>query len=861
MNDKYYCKSNDSSNYIIIRELEESIVEELKEKINGKKDKKNILVFDFWNINDIMNEDDFNNLIQECKPESLIIKHCRFPNELNLYINLDLKELYITDELYSISPILDSLSENFKAKKLYLKKLKINSKLQLKSLFEFIKSIECEELILDDLFIELLIKENEEDTNFDELEYYITFENGKFIMNYEGEGKKDKDYLEKLKKLKLIDSQIFFIPDEFIKGKIFPDKINNEIYIDIDENSILNPNIITKFKIKDGLIDICFDLDSYKINIDDNKDYLEYLNYIFDLIINNKEIFRKIKFKNFDMTKLEYIIDNNYEKDRENIILNEEEQNRKTKFNEFYGKLLKKIGEEKLNNIKEIIFDNCTNYFIELILSMVKSDLDLLKIKKCAKDKFNLKNIIPLNITHFYLFDTPIIIPEDFKENVAKSENKLTLKIVSLEHYCLQNNIDSYQVLEDIEKFVIKTNRKIICFEMNALPMLMKYIILSNQLKNDKEVDISKEIKRIYFIDKYKGKNEDRDFKLFNKYKDCLKAKKIILRKNNIKNKLEHLFFLKKVAGDLDKNKDNFYDYGKENADLDEDYKNFFNLNEIKEIEFENCLFSNYDRLIFHKAEINNKLEKNEKDTIKNFISGDNNNENNKVERYIFDMKTLKEILFKNNHITDFSLLMKICKIYTHTGRAIDEHKKHITKFFEILKYLFSNSKIIITLNNIKEQKEFYCLLCIYIEIDKIDNNNNDINKDIVKKIYQKIKKYFIEEENEEKNIDTINDDIKKLKKLNEDKIKDENKIENKVENKIKDENKIEEKIKNIEFNEPGKICTIFNYYYSSKEEEEIFKNCKPNEEKEVSFKVDKKNEYKFKIKYNVGNPYEIIYN
>jgi hypothetical protein len=319
---------------------------------------------------------------------------------------------------------------------------------------------------------------------------------------------------------------------------------------------------------------------------------------------------------------------------------------------------------------------------------------------------------------------------------------------------------------------------------------------------------------------------------------------------------------LKKVAGDLDKNKDNFYDYGKENADLDEDYKNFFNLNEIKEIEFENCLFSNYDRLIFHKAEINEKLEKNEKDTIKNFISGDNNNENNKVERYIFDMKTLKEILFKNNHITDFSLLMKICKIYTHTGRAIDEHKKHIKKFFEILKYLFSNSKIIITLNNIKEQKEFYCLLCIYIEIDKIDNNkNNDINKDIVNKIYQKIKKYFIEEENEEKNIDSINNDREKLNP----------EIKKLIEDKIKDENKIEEKIKNIEFNEPGKICTIFNYYYSSKEvfnyyysskeEEEIFKNCKPNEEKEISFKVDKKKEYKFKIKYNVGNPYEIIYN
>ena len=60
--------------------------------------------------------------------------------------------------------------------------------------------------------------------------------------------------------------------------------------------------MITKFKMDKGLFDICFDLDSFKLtlNSDDDekekngkKDYLDYLNYIFDLITDNTNIYLK----------------------------------------------------------------------------------------------------------------------------------------------------------------------------------------------------------------------------------------------------------------------------------------------------------------------------------------------------------------------------------------------------------------------------------------------------------------------------------------------------------------------------------------------------------------------------------------
>ena len=145
-----------------------------------------------------------------------------------------------------MSPYLSNIFQFLKTKKLFLKKIKINSKNQLNDFFKFIKKTECEELELDDIFIELLIKEKEDD---DELKQYFSYENGKIILI--NDGKKEE---LKLKNLKLIDCPLFALPESNVNplGKFFENnKLNKDVSIDIDENSLLNPGIITKLKIKD----------------------------------------------------------------------------------------------------------------------------------------------------------------------------------------------------------------------------------------------------------------------------------------------------------------------------------------------------------------------------------------------------------------------------------------------------------------------------------------------------------------------------------------------------------------------------------------------------------------------------------
>ena len=298
----YYILTDDTTTYIVIRDLN------LKQSDIKIKDYKNLtLVFDFENLTKKLEPKKFRDFIDiNNKPINIIIKNCLVQNISNFFENLDLELdlLYISDELYCMSPNLQILFENVKVKKLVLKKMKINSKFQLNKFLEFILKIGCEKLYLEDIYIELLIKKNKEDKNYNELEQYITFENGSFYI-IKNEEKKELN----IRKLKMKDCPLFAISDDTFKN------INNnkEISIDIDENSLLNPNIILKFKVKEGYSDICFDLDSYKINEDENNDYIKCIEYIFKIIIDNKNNikFNKIKFKNFDITKYEYITGEN----------------------------------------------------------------------------------------------------------------------------------------------------------------------------------------------------------------------------------------------------------------------------------------------------------------------------------------------------------------------------------------------------------------------------------------------------------------------------------------------------------------------------------------------------------------------
>ena len=626
-----------------------------------------------------------------------------------------------------MSPYLSNIFQFLKTKKLFLKKIKINSKNQLNDFFKFIKKTECEELELDDIFIELLIKEKEDD---DELKQYFSYEKGKIILinddkeeDLELKNLKLKNF--ELKNLKLIDCPLFALPESKINplGKFFENnELKKDVSIDIDENSLLNPGIITKLKIKDGLLDICFDLDSYKINLDKDKDYLENLEYIFNIVADNSNKYRKIKFKNIDITKLEYITDNNITKiEEDKWILNDDEKYKKNKYENNDRKIKNIIKNKYLENISELIFDNCTNYFIQLILSMIgsKTNINLLKIKKCAKEYFNFYSLYNFNIKDLYLFDTPIIgDSKDSKDNTTLNNETLTIKIVSLNHYCQENNLDFYLVMENIKKLIDLTKAKNICFEMNALPWLMTYLMTSKQYKDNIKINEIKEIP-MYF-------NQSDNFKRINwtvnsdKFDD-LKNKNIILRRNNIRNKLENYYYLKEVVESFihqDKNKKEPSDYGRDIAYFDEDYKSFFIYNGVTSMTIENSLFTNYKNELKSDDAIN-KIEKKSNQTITNFIS--------KNIKYKIDIKTLKQVLLKNNNIDDFSHLMK--KLINN--ESIENIKKN-------LKELIDN-KIRFIINDNIEFKEFYFLTCCYYQKDSN-----------AKELEEKLQKYFIQEKNEE---------------------------------------------------------------------------------------------------------------
>ena len=479
-----YKLSNNNTTFLVFRSPDKF---DMNININDKKEFLT-LVFDFDDLNKELKKtstfaDIIKNYIKNTDHDHLniVIKNCLLEENFNssLYdTDLVLNELYISDELYSMSPNINILFQKFKPKKLILKKFKINSKLQLNTFLDFILNTGCEELVLDDIFIELLIKKDAKDEAYNDLESYISLENGKIFIN-----KSDKKDESKIKKLIMIDCPLFALTEDTFKNL---EEYQN-ILLDIDENSLLNPNIITKFKILEGCSDICFNLDSYKVSEEENenKDYTEYLDMIFEIIIDNKDKnnFRKIYLKNFDVTKYEYITGENLTFiDEKNWILNEEEKKRKKKFEDYTEKINNKIDNNlsKLSNVKELVFNNCSNHFMKLILKFIngsKIDLNYLKIKKCGKEYFDLKNIISLNIKNLVLFDTPLIIDNFPEENENKFEN-LTIKIGSLEHYCKENNLDYFNTMEIIVKLITKDKlNENLCLEMNALPAIMTFLV------------------------------------------------------------------------------------------------------------------------------------------------------------------------------------------------------------------------------------------------------------------------------------------------------------------------------------------------------------------------------------------------
>lgn len=825
-----YILSNDNTTFLVFRSLDKNdIIKNIN--INDKKEFLT-LVFDFEDLNkELKNSLIFGEIIKKFSKNddnnhlNIVIKNCLIDENFNssLYdTDLILNELYISDELYSMSPNINILFGKFKPKKLILKKFKINSKLQLNTFLDFIFNSGCEELVLEDIFIELLIKKDKDDETFNELESYISCENGKIFIN-----KGDKKDEAKIKKLKMIDCPLFALSEDTFKDL---EKYKN-ISLDIDENSLLNANIITKFKIFGGCSDICFDLDSYKLSEEENenKDYIEYLDMIFNIIIDNKDKnnFGKIYFKNFDVTKYEYITGENLTFiDEKNWVLNNKEKIRKKKFEEYDKKINEKIENNlnKLSNVKELLFNNCTNHFINLILKFIngsKMDLNYLKIKKCGKEYFDLKNIMSLNIKNLILFDTPLII-DNFPENNENKFENMTIKIGSLEHYCKENNLDYYKTIEIIVELITKENlNDNLYLEMNALPAIMTFLVAREYNKESMQKVINAIPPYFSFIEGLEDNDDsniqftkikhgiDKRDKLINnsfKLEKLQNKKKIVLKKNNIKNRLENYEFYYFTTVKMEKNKIQKVDFGKDIFNLDLDYRGFFILSGIDNIIFENCLFSNYSNQKLKPELIS--------ETIINLIRDTHKN-------YKFDMKSLNEIIYKNRSAEDITFLLKYLSLEPDQQITSDiiEYLKNVGLFFNNLKYLFDRfsryiNEMTIIFKNIRERKEFYCLLRVLGIIMKEKNNSN------IKFIYHEKPMNF--------NLPNKEEIIKKIEGYFI---------------KKKDENDKE-------------ICSpTFNCYYTSEEEKELFGDFE-NKKESIQFE-----QFRFKIEYQFSDQWDFIMN
>jgi hypothetical protein len=252
--------------------------------------------------------------------------------------------------------------------------------------------------------------------------------------------------------------------------------------------------------------------------------------------------------------------------------------------------------------------------------------------------------------------------------------------------------------------------------------------------------------------------------------------------------------------------------------DTDINYSSFVNLNKIETVILNDCNFE--------ESIVDNKIHS---FSFINFI----NKINDKDKKYIkIDIKSLNEYIYKNQSFDNYTNFFKhLIKTRTSSTeiepnqikniQRIISFKEHLKKLFKIL----NNDKFIIIFSDIKEIKEFYCLLNFF---EVMENKDNFIDYAISKS--KEIIKFL------------SSDNFKNLKKnlglyfLYE----------------------------KSELKQEDNFFTVFNYYYSSENERNIFGEY-GKEKNEIEF-----GKYKFKIEYldNSENnelkkvdPWEVLWN
>jgi hypothetical protein len=114
-------------------------------------------------------------------------------------------------------------------------------------------------------------------------------------------------------------------------------------------------------------------------------------------------------------------------------------------------------------------------------------------------------------------------------------------------------------------------------------------------------------------------------------------------------------------------------------------------------------------------------LEKEE--TIINFIHSNSN------KNYVFDMLTLNEIFFGNKASENITILAKYLSIKNFEEISIEtfEYLINLTQILQKIKRFFSNfalKKIEMVFHNIKEKKEFFCLLTLQNFVSLLFDND-----------------------------------------------------------------------------------------------------------------------------------------
>lgn len=834
-----YDKSKEVIKIIFASEYRFNVLYNYLDKMQLNKDfKEIIIIFDFNNLAEHLDFIQVEALLKAINKKnkninanlSLIIKNCNLKDEdyrPKEPVELKLKKLEIQDELYSFSPNIKFLFSKCKADEVVLKKFKFNSKEQLEDFSDFIQIISCNKLTLDDFFIELIIKKDDNDNEYNDLDIYFELDQNFITFNH---------FTTYINSLTLRDCPLFAIVNDIFS---IDSKRKDKYYIDIDQNSILNPSIITKFKMNNGQYDICFDLDSFKLRLEEeekinNYDYVDLLYYIFYIINPNWDTkkekesiiedtgtndldpstIHKIIFKNFDTTKYEYITGEEVTYiDEDNWVLSEEEDKKRKKFEELL-EALENNSSKNYQQIKELVFDNCSNFFIKWAIIFLKGkdivqdrqneqdyDFDLLKLKKCGKDLVDLSRILKMKIKKLILFDTPLIIAENYPKKPEEkhlnfkqgdrdklgSVDCLTIKLNSLDCYGREYNLNvmlTYEIL--IEMMELENFNKNLVFEFNALSSIMTYLAYKEYVKNqsfynnqndfedckddieeDKPLAIEQEFlfkddvkylpKYIFFSSKkYRDYIYSKAFKLNMNLTGPITIKNTSIKRcyENYENQNYILSKIKKNENSDNKsyttNKElRKIDFGSDGFYIERDYKYFFFENKINNIILENVSFSNYKDNSIESKEAGNF------ETINNFIGTNKYGLSlKKYEKfiypnYIMDVKTFNGIFFKNYGYDNVATFFKH---YMYKTNKPDEQKlmssniNIIKSIFEKFKNNIKNLSVII--NNIKEQKQFYVMAIL---LDFLIYNSNKKGSGLPdKKILEaKINKYFTKEKNE----------------------------------------------------------------------------------------------------------------